>query len=408
MASQQQSGKAMSEGKRAAWWPLVLVVGLFFLWGMANNLNDVLIAHFRKALSLGDFSSGLVQSAFYLGYFCLAVPAALVMRRFGYKGGLLLGLGLYAAGALLFLPAAARADYALFLAALFIIAGGLAFLETAANPMVAALGDPAGAAWRLNLAQAFNPLGSIAGIELGRRFILGGADAGLAAVRGPYLAIAALVTVWGVLMAITRFPALAQDRAVPATGSFDEYRMLLARPGFRFGVLAQFCYVGAQVGVWSYLIRYAQVTIDLLPAAAAGYVTVSLVLFALGRFAGSAAMARWQPTSILLLAALINAALVALAVVAGGVIGVWALAGTGLFMSVMYPTIFVLTIARAEPATKAGSSLLVMAIVGGAAFTALMGRVSDASSIRFAMLVPLGCFVVVAAFARAAMRWTRA
>ena len=389
--------------------PLVLIVGLFFLWGMANNLNDVLIAQFRRALMLGDFQSGLVQSAFYMGYFCFAIPAALFMRRAGYQRGVVLGLMLFGGGALLFWPAAATGNYMFFLFALFVIASGLAFLETAANPLVATLGAPEAAARRLNLVQAFNPLGSIAGIELGRRFILGGtapvtaADraAALTAVQMPYAMIGVFVLLWCGLVAISNFHNAEASADTVAVGSIAEYRQLLGDRRFVFGVSDQFCYVGAQVGLWSYLIRFAQMAVPgTAPAQAAGFVIVALVLFALGRFAGSAMMGRWSAARILMVCAGVNVLLCFSAALSGGQLGVWALVAASMFMSVMYPTIFALTISGLGGLARAGSSLLVMAIVGGAVITAIMGRVSDLSSIRVAVLVPALCFAMVFAFAR--------
>ena len=182
--------------------PIALIVSLFFLWGVANNLNDVLIAHFRKAFALADWQSGLVQSAFYLGYFIFAIPAALFAKRFGYKGAIVFGLCLYGAGALLFYPAAEIRSYGAFLGALFVIASGLAFLETSANPLVTVLGAPEGAERRLNLAQAFNPLGSITGVLIGRQFILSGDES--LSVQSPYLILGLLVLGWGAIIFATR------------------------------------------------------------------------------------------------------------------------------------------------------------------------------------------------------------
>ena len=393
------------ETRRAA---MILTVGLFFLWGVANNLNDVLIAHFKALFSLDDLQSGLVQSAFYLGYFCFAIPAAVVMRRFGYKTAVVAGLLLFGGGALLFWPASVALSYGFFLVALFVIASGLAFLETAANPMVAALGSAATAERRLNFAQGFNPLGSITRDAIGASFILSDVHAApvvrAAAVRGPYLLIAGVVLAWAALIVVTRFPAAATE--VEQGHAPGAYRALLARPRYLSGVAAQFFYVGAQVGVWSFLIRYTAVA---LPAVgtreAAWLLTGSLVLFMAGRFAGSALMARVSGARLMLAFALIDAALCLIAVVAGGWIGVGALVATSAFMSIMYPTIFVLSLRGLGPLTKPGASLIVMAIIGGAVLTAAMGLISDVSgTIRLAMLVPAVCFAVVALFAASHIR----
>jgi len=389
---------------------MVLTVGLFFLWGMANNLNDVLIAHFRQLFRLGDLQSGLVQSAFYLGYFCFAIPAATLMQRLGYRTAVVIGLALYGLGALLFWPASQMLDYGFFLAALFVIASGLAFLETAANPMVAALGSPETAERRLNLAQAFNPLGSITGVALGATFILSDPGTSVteqaAAVRLPYLVIAFVVLCWGLLILATRFPAAAlRDASAepPASGAF---RALVGRPRYLAGVAAQFFYVGAQVGVWSFLIRYTAAALPLLGTRPAAWLlTGSLALFMAGRFVGAALMARISGARLMLAFALIDAALCLLAVTVGGPIGVGALVLSSAFMSIMYPTIFVLALRGLGPLTKPGSSLIVMAIIGGAVLTALMGLLSDwAGTIRAAMLVPAACFLVVALFAKMHLR----
>lgn len=404
-----------------------IIIALFFLWGVANNLNDVLIPHLKKAFFLSDLQSGLVQSAFYLGYFFLALPASIVMRRYGYKTAVLVGLSLFGLGALMFYPASAALEYPLFLAALFVIASGLAFLETSANPLITVLGDPATSERRLNFAQAFNPLGSITAVFLGGHFILSGVEptkaqfdamsaAQLAAFQAhearstqiPYLVIAAVVLGWAVLVALTRFPAAAtrpppEDVAnAPSAGA--AIAALFRRPRFLFGVLAQFFYVGAQVGVWSYMIRYAQHEVGLGEKAAAAYLTWSLVGFMAGRFVGTAAMGKVSPIRLMAVFAAINTALTLFAALAGGEPGLLALAATSFFMSIMFPTIFATAIKDLGPLTKTGSSFLVMAIIGGAVFTALMGAISDLSAINHAILVPSACFAVVAAYGLSAAR----
>ena len=384
---------------------LLLTIGLFFLWGMANNLNDILIAHFRAVFTLSDLQSGLVQSAFYLGYFCFAIPGAIVMQRFGYKTAVVQGLVLFGIGALLFWPASLMLSYGFFLLALFVIASGLAFLETAANPMVAALGSAATAERRLNLAQAFNPLGSIAGVTLGATFILADERAGdvaaASAVRLPYLVIALLVFAWAAVIVVTRFPAVATRPSEPDARTPGAYGKLLASPRYLAGVGTQFLYVGAQVGVWSFLIRYVAVELPSFGTQRAAWLlTLSLALFMAGRFVGAALMARISGARLMLIVAAIDALLCAVAAFVGGPAGVAALVLSSALMSIMYPTIFVLTLRGLGPLTKPGASLLVMAIIGGAVLTAAMGFVSDLGSIRFAMLVPAACFVGVALFAR--------
>jgi FHS family L-fucose permease-like MFS transporter len=402
--------------------PLALIVTLFFLWGVANNLNDVLIPHLRKAFRLSDFQSSLVQSAFYLGYFLLALPAGWVIQRFGYKVTVLVGLVTFGVGALLFYPAAELLRYDWFLAGLFVIASGLAFLETSANPLITVLGDPRSAERRMNFAQAFNPLGAITGVVVGREFILSGIEptpaelaamsqAQLAAfqtaeaqsVQLPYLIIAAVVLSWAVLVALTKFPpqAYAVERDQQDRPSMRRsITALLARRRFLFGVAAQFFYVGAQVGVWSFMIRYAQAEVPGMgEKTAAGYLTASLVGFMIGRFAGTAMMSRISPMRLMACFAAINVCLTLTAVLAGGMVGLYALAATSMFMSIMFPTIFANSLRDLGPLTKTASSFLVMSIIGGAVLTALMGVISDATAISYAMLVPTVCFVVIGWFA---------
>lgn len=383
--------------------PLILIVALFFLWGVANNLNDVLIAHFKGVFTLSDFQAGLVQSAFYLGYFTLAIPAALFMRRFGYRAAVLLGLCLYGVGALLFWPAAGAASYPAFLVALFVIASGLGFLETSANPLIARLGDEDSAARRLNLAQAFNPLGSIAGVLIGRTFILSnGTGHGATAVQIPYLVIGLGVFAWALLIRLTPFPAIATDHDDGGgPGAAGDLAAVLRDGRVRLGMVAQFFYVGAQVGVWSFLIRYAEVAVPgTSQRAASDYLTASLVAFMAGRFVGTALMGRIRPLTLLAVFTTVAAGCCVFAAVAGGHAGVIALVASSVFMSIMYPTIFAESVRGLGARAKSASALLVMAIIGGAVFPAAMGLVSDASgTILRAMLVPAMCFGVVLLFA---------
>ncbi|GHH53856.1 L-fucose:H+ symporter permease [[Pseudomonas] boreopolis] len=409
---------------RTALVPLVLIVSLFFFWGVANNLNDILIKQFKKAFELSDLQAGLVQSAFYLGYFVFAMPAAMFMRRYSYKAAVVLGLLLYAAGAFLFYPAAQEHAYGLFLLALFVIASGLAFLETTANPLVTVLGPAEGAARRLNLAQAFNPLGSITGVLIGQHFIFSGVEhsaqelaamapaareayfaAESAAVQGPYLTIGIVVVLWAVLIACVKFPATHGEAGAAATGR-SQLGALLRNRLFVFAVVAQFFYVGAQVGIWSYLIRYLQDAVPGTPEkTAAGFLTLSLVLFMAGRFIGTALLRLVPPARLLAAFAAIDLALCAVAIALPGWIGLYALVAASLFMSVMFPTIFALGLdGLDDDRRKLGSSLLVMAIIGGALLTALMGGVSDLAGIHWAIAVPALCFAVILAFALRARR----
>ncbi|WP_341938390.1 L-fucose:H+ symporter permease [Marinimicrobium sp. C2-29] len=410
--------------------PLILVVSLFFLWGVANNLNDILIGQFKKAFSLSDFASGLVQSAFYLGYFFFAIPAALFMKRRGYKSGVVLGLLLYGVGALLFYPAAEAQEYRYFLFALFVIASGLAFLETSANPLIVAMGNPETAERRLNLAQSFNPLGAISGVLIGKLFILSGVEPTAAelaamsaaeleqfyaaesrAVQGPYLVLAGVVLFWALMVWLVRFPAVATRSAGEAmsVGSWQDYARLFRNRYFMLGVITQFFYVGAQVCIWSFMIRYGQAA---LPGAGektlADFLIWSLVGFMIGRFVATALMSKVRPARLMAWYAYVNVALCAVAIALPNLVGLLALAGTSFFMSLMFPTIFALSLRGLGEQTKAGASLLVMAIVGGAALTALMGALSDWTSIHVAVVVPLVCFGFIAFFSRFSLRRERA
>lgn len=406
---------------------LVLIVSLFFLWGVANILNDILIKQFKKAFELSDFEAGLVQSAFYGGYFLLAIPASVCMQRFGYKAALLIGLLLYATGAFLFYPAAALRTYSLFLGSLFIIASGLAFLETAANPLITVLGPREGAARRLNFAQSFNPLGSIAGVLIGQHFIFSGLEltpaqldamseggrsayyaSQSAAVQGPYLVVGAVVLLWALLIARVRLPAAAGATA----GRMEGVRILdlWRNINFRLAVLAQFFYVGAQVCIWSYLIRYAQQTMPGLPERrAADFLTGTLILFMIGRFAGTGLMRFQSPVRLLAIFASAALTLVTVALLFPGRTGVAALVASGFFMSIMFPTIFALGLrGLTDEARKSASSFLVMAIIGGATLPAIMGAISDAAGIHKALIVPIVGFAVVLGFAGYSRKLTMA
>jgi FHS family L-fucose permease-like MFS transporter len=404
--------------------PFAIVTALFFLWGIPNNLNDVLIRQFMKSFAMTRFEAGLVQSAFYMGYFLLAMPAALVMRKLGYKSGFIIGLVLFSLGAFLFWPAAIVGRYSFFLFALFVIAAGLSFLETAANPFVAQLGAPDSAARRLNLAQAFNPLGSITGVLLGTMFIFSGVElstdqiSALQArhaytaylhsetmrVVAPYLVLGALTLAMMVIIACTRFPkALTETEEHDASGG--SFRALFTYPHFLLAVVAQFLYIGAQVGTWSYFIPYIQ-SYTQEPEKIAGYfLTAALVAFGVGRFASAWLMRFVQPSLLMGIYCIVNTVLAAAGVIFPGWIGVWALLITSFFMSLMYPTIFAQGIRGLKENTKVGGSFIVMAIVGGAVLTPVMGLISvHSGSLALAYIIPLVGYLFIAFYSFADMR----
>jgi len=396
--------------------PLVLIISMFFMWGMAGNLNDILIKQFKKSFELTDLQSGFVQSAFYMGYFLLAIPASIVMRKYNYITGIIIGLILYAAGAFLFFPAAENSSYPFFLFALFVIASGLAFLETAAGPYVLALGKPETATFRLNLAQSFNPIGCVTGVLVGQHFILTGVEytkeelakmspealqayylTEAHSVQTPYLIIGAVILLFAIIIAFTKFPTIKDEETVNTSSTRKTLKLLLSKKSFKQSVIAQFFYVGAQVCIWSFLIRYIQDTIPGTPEkGAANFLTISLVVFTLGRFIGTGLLKKIKDNKLLWIYSLINVVLTAVGILFPGTIGLWALVGTSFFMSIMYPTIFSLGIKDLGEHTKLGASILVMAIIGGAVLTLAMGRLSDVAGIANSLLIPLLCFVFVA------------
>ena len=398
--------------------PFVLVTVLFFMWGIPNNLNGVLIKQFMKSMELSRFEAGLIQSAFYLGYFLLAVPAAMLMRRYSYKTGIVFGLLLYAAGCVLFWPAAYIGKYGFFLMSLFVIASGLAFLETGANPFISILGNPATSEQRLNFSQAFNPIGSVTGVLLGTIFIFSGVEPGADEITTmklagqydsflhqetmrvvkPYIFLAIFALFWALLIIRTKFP-VGMDDSSASTDKKSHFKALLQFPYFWKGVAAQFFYVGAQVGTWSYFIPYVQDYTG-QPEKIAGYfLTGTLVAFGLGRFSATWFMRYIQPVRLMAIYSLVNILLVGLGVLFPGWIGVWAIFFTSFFMSLMYPTIFASSIKGLGEHTKIGGSILVMAIVGGVVFTPLMGFLAEyIGSMAIAMCIPLLAYVYILYF----------
>ena len=399
--------------------PLILITVLFFLWGFAHNLNPILIPHLKKACQLTDLQSSLIDSAFFIGYFVTAIPAGLLMKRYGYKTGIIAGLLLFAVGAFLFYPAAETRVFSFFLLALFVIATGLTFLETAANPYATVLGDPATATQRLNMAQSFNGLAATIAPLIGGIFILSGRDVSeattanlslaqlnqlldteAATVQVPYLIIGLVVLLVAVLVWRTNLPEIAEpDDTAAESGLTGVPGSIWQRKNLILGVLAQFFYVGGQVCISSFFIRFAGQTAGIEEKAGAIYLSVALLGFMVGRFAGTFLMRYIAPYRLLGIYALITIALLAMAVGTSGLVAVYALVGTEFFMSIMFPTIFSLSIYGLGSQTKLGSSLVIMAVAGGAVFPVIMGRISDLSSIQTAYIVPALCFLVVLYFA---------
>ncbi len=391
-----------------------LVTSLFFLWAFVHNLEPILIPHLKKACQLTDLQSALIDSAVYLGYFIMALPAGLLMKKYGYKRGILIGLLLYAGGALLFVPAADTRYYGFFLGALFIIASGCAFLETAANPYVTILGPPESANTRLNFSQSFNGLGAFLAPLLGGKFILSGIEhtqTELAqmspvqldsylqfeanSVKLPYIIIAVVVLIVMGLFVFVKMPDVRNK--AEQTGA--SVRTALGHKQLVWGVWAQFFYVGGQVCVTSFFIRFAKYTSNVPEQQAAAWLGYAMFGFMVGRFVGTFLTRYIAANRLLLIYTLITMGLLAVALTSHSQLAVWAIFAIPFFESIMFPTIFALGINRLGKDTELGSSLLVMAIAGGAVCPLLMGLISDQSNIQHAYIVPLLCFVVVALFA---------
>lgn len=399
-------------------WAIVLVTCLFFLWGFALNLNPILIPHLKKACRLSDFQSAWIDSASYIAYFLFAIPAGRFMTRYGYKGGILVGLLLFAIGSFLFYPAAETRVFGFFLGALFIIAGGLTFLETAANPYIMVLGEPSQSVARLNFAQSFNGLAATAAPLIGSVFILSGKlltpeqesamspeqvekylDHEAASVQLPFLVIGGAVLLVAAFLWRTHLPEIHAEKE-----GVDDDRSLLREKNLVLGVITQFFYVGAQVCISSFFIRFAYEVGGIQEKAAAVLLSAALFGFMIGRFVGTLLMRLISPPKLLAIYAVINFALLLSAVFMDGTFSVYALVAVEFFLSIMFPTIFALSVRNLGAKTKEGSSLVIMSIVGGAVFPAIMGKLSDMTNIQTAYLVPAACFPIVFYFCLQNMR----
>ena len=393
----------------------VLVTSLFFLWGFSNNLNPILIPHLQKSFTLTTTQSTLVDSAVYVAYFLMALPAGYVMKRFGYKAGIITGLLFFSIGAFLFIPAANMQSYTFFLFALFVIACGLGFLETAANPYAAALGPHQTSTQRLNLAQSFNGLAAALAPVIGARVILtkGYTDAQLNAmtedarsialaseassVKMPYFILGTVLLLIAIAFALTKLPKIQHKE----TGRKKSQNILhaLKHKHLAWSLIAQFFYVGAQVCIFSLFILYATKSADINEVKAADYLGACGIAFLIGRFLGTFLMQYIKPNRLLAIYALVNTLLCIVAIAAHGMITVYAVILICFFMSIMFPTIFALGITDLGGDTEYGSSLLIMSIVGGAILPRVFGLISDSTgNIQLGYIVPLICFVIVAHF----------
>jgi MFS transporter, FHS family, L-fucose permease len=403
-----------------------LVTVLFFLWGMSNNLTDILVQQFKKSFELSPVSAQLVQTANFLGYFFMALPAALLMRKWGYKAGMVTGLLLFGCGMVLFWPAAVSGQYPAFLVALFTVGSGASFLETAANPFIAQFGPAETSEQRLNFSQSFNPPGTIVGVLIGSQFIFSGVEktapeiaqmkaAGTYAaylhteimrVVPTYLAFGAVVLLCAFILSRMTFPSMHSEHEGEA-GDHGSFAQLFHYPHLWFAVLANFCNVGAQISSWSSLIPYMKQFTTVSERHAAYYLGFGVLgALALGRFVSTPLMKYISPSLMLGIYGVANVVLMAVTMTQPGIVGAWAVVASGFFLSIMFPTIFALGLKGLGPNTKLAGSLLVMAIVGGAIFPPVLGFIAKTTgSLAKGYIVPLCGFVVVAIYGFLSSKW---
>ncbi|HZJ20993.1 MAG TPA: L-fucose:H+ symporter permease, partial [Pricia sp.] len=411
----------------------------FALWGFANDLTNPMVRGFQKVLELSNKQASLVQLAFYGGYFTMAIPAALFVNRFSYKKGVLLGLALYALGALLFYPAAANESYGFFLAALYILTFGLAFLETTSNPYILSMGAEETATQRLNFAQMFNPMGSIMGLLIAQNFVLGAlqsddttADgtpiydtlsetaksvirtADLGIIRNPYVILGLVVLCFFVLISVMKMPQNKHQEA--KVNFFEATKRLWKQPKFTFGVVAQIFYVGVQIMCWTYVYQYAE-TLGIDAKSAVWYGLAGYVVFLVGRTIGTALMSKIDSGKLLMYFAFGGMLTILGAIFLPGMLGMYSLVATSLFMSIMFPTIYGIALEGQGEDAKFGAAFLVMAIVGGALLPFLQGYMLDfggigyedvtfagVSEMRFSFILSFLCLVVVALYGNRVFR----
>jgi MFS transporter, FHS family, L-fucose permease len=400
--------------------PFMLVTVLFFIWGMSNNLTDILVQQFKKSFELSPLQAQLVQTAVFLGYFCMALPAALGMRKWGYKAGILAGLCLFGTGTIMFWPAAVIGRYWLMLTALFVVGCGSATLETAANPFIAQTGAPETSEQRLNFSQAFNPPGTITGVLIGTFFIFSGVELSAARVTQmkaagiyaaylhgeimrvvpTYVTLGCIVFLLALLIGLTKFPAHIRERdASEEHGLLSQLGSLLRTPSLRAAIIAQFCYCGAQVSTWSAFIPYVKQYTSATERTAALFLTGNLIAFGAGRIISTGLMRWFAPSRMMGVYSLINIGLITAGILHPGRVGAGALLLTSFFMSVMFPTIFALGVKGLGERTKLGGSMIVMSVVGAAIVPPLLGLIAKHfASYALGYVVVISCYVVVAAY----------
>ena len=400
--------------------PLLVVMSLMFIWNLSRNINDILIPHLKRACQLTDFESSLVQSAFFGGYFLLALPVGQFIGKYGYKAGMVTGLLTAAVGAFLFFPAADTRYYPLFLGALFIMAAGFTFLEVTATPYISILGDPDRASSRLSLASAVGSLGATLGPFIGSRFLLHAMevppstvarfnpvqlnrylDAEAQLVKTPYLSLGVFFLLIGLLLLFIKLPKMEESgQSVPRLRSVFKFRHTV------LGAWGVFCYLGAEVGIVSFMIRYAKASgiIGLTEQSAALFITFYMALVLIGRLAGAYGLRSLNPSKMLAVCSMASMGLIGVSLLSTGYVSVYALSMVGLFTSVMYPILFTLSIRDLGVYTKTGSSLIIMSIVGGAVVPPLMGLLSDSFGIKPAFMVPVLCYAYLVYYAKTGHR----
>ncbi|UXP31980.1 L-fucose:H+ symporter permease [Reichenbachiella agarivorans] len=414
----------------------IIITSLFALWGIANDLTNPMVSAFKKVMpELSNTHASLVQFAFYFGYFFMALPAALFIRKFSYKAGIILGLSFYAVGAFLFYPAAQLESFDFYLISLWVITCGLSFLETTSNPLVLALGDKETATRRLNLAQAFNPIGSLTGMLMAQVLVmeslrssvytpesydlLSSADKAairindLGVISLPYIGLGVVVLVILIIVILTKIPAHGEQQRM---GLKESFSTLFQNKRYVLGVVAQMFYVGAQIMCWTYIYQYVDHLNTTLPAheqiTATWYNMAAMILFLLGRWIGTALMKRVVPAQLLNMFGIAGVVCLLVTILAGGMPGLYALVLTSMFMSIMFPTIYGIALKDMGDEAKIGSAGLVMAIVGGSFGPLLFGTILDMGGsgladvdvlgwipeISFAFVVPMVCLAVVAMY----------
>ena len=407
--------------------PFILVTSLFALWGFANAVTDPMVQAFKKVLELSNSQAAWVQMAFYGGYFCMALPAAMFMRKYSYKVGILIGLALYATGALLFYPAAQSESFLFFCLGLYVLTFGLAFLETAANPYALAMGAKETATQRLNLAQAFNPVGLIAGLFVAQQFVLKNLQSDdikdfsaldeaskilvktsdLMVIRDPYVILGLVLIGVFVLFVVSKMPQSKDEGSKPSMR--DTFASLTGNKKYVLGVLAQILYVGAQIMCWTYIYQYAE-AIGMDSVTAGYYQMAAFGLFIVGRAIGTALLRYVSAGKLLMYFAILGLIFTAATIWIQGMVGLYSLVGISFWMSLMFPTIYGIALGDlTEDQSKVGSAGLIMAIVGGALMPKLQGIIIDAggngvadttiagvSEVNFSFILPMFCFIYIA------------